>query len=193
MRRNHTFGCPVYALHNALAAGNKIPKWSPRARLVINLEPSPFYARNINLVLNLDNSHCSPPFHFWYNDFFETININKSEMMMSSNWQILAGLVRLDNIQTVNQIIQPFNHAQPIQGNVTPVPPSQSVMGLPEKLPFVNFRNFDKPLQFDLNADVAEVLLEQLLINEPEGVMLPTTPGAYDYNSHRNSPGTLTI
>jgi hypothetical protein len=34
MRDNHTFGCPVFALQNALAAGNTIPKWSPRARWV---------------------------------------------------------------------------------------------------------------------------------------------------------------
>lgn len=29
MKDIHSFGCPVFALQNNLAAGNKIPKWSP--------------------------------------------------------------------------------------------------------------------------------------------------------------------
>jgi hypothetical protein len=29
MKHVHTFGCPVFALHKALAAGKKIPKWLP--------------------------------------------------------------------------------------------------------------------------------------------------------------------
>jgi hypothetical protein len=33
MKDNHAFGCPVFTLQNDLAAGNKIPKWAPRARL----------------------------------------------------------------------------------------------------------------------------------------------------------------
>ncbi|KAL7477494.1 hypothetical protein ACHAW6_003302 [Cyclotella cf. meneghiniana] len=62
--------------------GNKIPKWPPRARLGINLDPSPHHARNINLVLNLDAGHCSPQFHCRFDDFFETISLNKPETMM---------------------------------------------------------------------------------------------------------------
>jgi hypothetical protein len=92
MRYNHTFGCPVYALYNALAAGGKIPKWSPRSRLGINFGPSWQHVRNVNLVLNLDTGLVSPQFHCRYDDFFETISFNKPETMMSSNWQILAGL-----------------------------------------------------------------------------------------------------
>ena len=41
MKHNHTFGCPVFAFQNALAAGGKLPKWSPGARLGLNLGPSP--------------------------------------------------------------------------------------------------------------------------------------------------------
>ncbi|KAL7481833.1 hypothetical protein ACHAW6_007506 [Cyclotella cf. meneghiniana] len=43
MHHNHTFGCPVYVLNNALVAGGKIPKWSPQSRLGINLGPSPHH------------------------------------------------------------------------------------------------------------------------------------------------------
>jgi len=41
MAHHHTFACPVFALQNALAVGSTIPKWSPRARLGLNLGQSP--------------------------------------------------------------------------------------------------------------------------------------------------------
>jgi hypothetical protein len=37
MKHVHTFGCPVFALQNALASGNQLPRWSPHARLGLNL------------------------------------------------------------------------------------------------------------------------------------------------------------
>ncbi len=46
MEHNYTFACPVFALQNQLAAGNSIPKWSPRARLGLNLGQSPMHARH---------------------------------------------------------------------------------------------------------------------------------------------------
>jgi hypothetical protein len=49
MANNHAFACPVFALQNKLAAGNLIPKWSPRARLGLNLGPSPMHARDVYL------------------------------------------------------------------------------------------------------------------------------------------------
>ncbi|KAL7483183.1 hypothetical protein ACHAW6_008826, partial [Cyclotella cf. meneghiniana] len=62
------------------------------ARLGVNLGPSPYHARNVNLVLNQDTGHCSPQFHCQYNDFIETIDLIKPEMMTSSNWQSFTGL-----------------------------------------------------------------------------------------------------
>jgi hypothetical protein len=41
MKHVHTFVCPVFALKNALASGKLLPRWSPRARLGLNLGPSP--------------------------------------------------------------------------------------------------------------------------------------------------------
>jgi hypothetical protein len=52
MKHAHTFGCHVFALQNALASGNQLPRWSPRVRLGLNLGPSPMHARNVYLVLN---------------------------------------------------------------------------------------------------------------------------------------------
>ncbi|KAL7478239.1 hypothetical protein ACHAW6_004009, partial [Cyclotella cf. meneghiniana] len=69
-----------------------LPKWSPRARLGLNLGPSPNHARNVNLILNLDTGLVSPQFHCQYDDFFETTSLNKPDTMTSSNWQVLAGL-----------------------------------------------------------------------------------------------------
>lgn len=70
MRSFHAFGCPVFALHNSLASGNTIPKWSPMARLGLNLGPSWTHARNVTLVLNLSTGLVSPQYHVAYDDIF---------------------------------------------------------------------------------------------------------------------------
>ena len=62
---------------------------------------------------------------------------------MSSIWHILAGLIRPDNVSTIDQIIQPCHHAQTIQGNAIPVSPSQHLEEVPEELSFVNFEDFN--------------------------------------------------
>jgi hypothetical protein len=53
MKHVHTFACPVFALQNVLTSGKLLPRWCPHARLGLNLGPSPTYARNVYLVLNL--------------------------------------------------------------------------------------------------------------------------------------------
>ena len=72
MKHVHTFGCPVFALSNALASGKSIPKWSPRAHIGLNLGPSPMHARNVYLVLNIHTGLVSPQYHCRFDDFFET-------------------------------------------------------------------------------------------------------------------------
>jgi hypothetical protein len=66
-------GCPVYVLDNNLQAGNKIPKWMPRARVGIYLGKSIQHARSILLVLNPRTGMVSPQFHIKVDDTFETI------------------------------------------------------------------------------------------------------------------------
>ena len=73
MHHMHTFGCPVYALNNALASGNSLPKWSPRARLGINIGPSPRHARSVTLVLNPSTGLVSPQYHVKFDEFFESV------------------------------------------------------------------------------------------------------------------------
>ncbi len=71
MKHVHTFACLVFALQNALASGNFLPRWSPRARLGLNLGPSRTHARNVYLVLNLMTRCVSPQYHCQFDDFFE--------------------------------------------------------------------------------------------------------------------------
>ena len=88
----HTWGCPVYALVNRLqGSAGSIPKWSPRARLGINLGFSPRHARSVSLVLNPQNGLASPQYHVKHDDFFETVKTDDGGIM-ASNWQNLAGL-----------------------------------------------------------------------------------------------------
>jgi len=96
MRNMHTLFCPVFALQNELAAGNKIPKWSPRARLGLNLGQSPTHARNVSLVLNLETGLVSPQVHVKYDDFFETVQ--ETDEAMAATWKVAAGFVKHDGI-----------------------------------------------------------------------------------------------
>ena len=53
LRQMHTFGCPFYTLHGRFQAGGSLSKWHPRARLRVNLGPSPKHGRQVSLVLSL--------------------------------------------------------------------------------------------------------------------------------------------
>jgi hypothetical protein len=88
MKDNYTFSCPVFPLQNDLASGSKIPKWSPRARLGLNLGLSPFHARNVSLVLNLTTGLCSPQFHCRFDDFFETTQLSQADVDAQPLWKI---------------------------------------------------------------------------------------------------------
>jgi hypothetical protein len=92
MRTMHTFGCPVFALQNALAAGHSIPRWNPRSHIGLNLGPGPTHARNVHLVLSLTTGLVSPQFHCRFDDFFKTCKYGVSNAGTQSTWQHLAGL-----------------------------------------------------------------------------------------------------
>jgi hypothetical protein len=91
MRFLHTFGCPVFALHNSLASNKSLPWWDPRARNGLNLGPSPTHARNVHLVLSLTTGLVSPQFHCRFDDFFKTCKYGVTDGGLSSTWQRLAG------------------------------------------------------------------------------------------------------
>jgi hypothetical protein len=92
MKHVHTFACLVFALDNALVSGNSLPRWSPHARLGLNLGPSPTHARNVYLVLNLITGCVSPQYHCRFDDFFETTRHGRPDVSGTICWQQLAGL-----------------------------------------------------------------------------------------------------
>jgi hypothetical protein len=92
MKHMHTFGCPVLALHKALASGNQLPCWSPHARLELNLGPSPMHTRNLYLVLNLETGFVSPQYHCHFDDFFKTMCHGAPDVSGTICWQQLANL-----------------------------------------------------------------------------------------------------
>jgi hypothetical protein len=93
LRHMHTFGCHVFALQNELAAGGTIPHWLPRARLGVNLGPSPSHACNVFLKLNLHMGCVSPQFHCRFDNFFKRVKHGGPDISIPSVWQQLAGLV----------------------------------------------------------------------------------------------------
>ena len=101
MRHFHTFGCPVYALDERLQANKHIASWNKRARLGVNLGPSPRHARNVSLVLSLTTGLVSPQYHLVHDEFFETID--RKIPTPPAMWRTKAGLTRETHGRTVTQ------------------------------------------------------------------------------------------
>ena len=139
MKHMHTFACPVFALDNALASGKSLPRWSPRARLGLNLGPSPIHARNVYLVLNLITGCVSLQYHCRFDDFFETTRHGGPDVSGTICWQQLAGFSRADHISP--ELIQR--------------PPSSTVQNEtpPDKTPFL-------PDKFSISMIDHEVMMD---------------------------------
>jgi hypothetical protein len=109
LRHVHTFGCLVFAIQNVLASGSQLPRWSPRARLGLNLGPSPMHARNVYLILNLVTRCVSPQYHCCFIDFFEMTRHGAPDDSGTICWQQLAYLDRaktaLSKVSVPNQQI----------------------------------------------------------------------------------------
>ena len=73
IRHLHAFGCPVYVLKDKLQSGKSIPKWETRARVGINLGPSPSHSRSVSLILNIETGMVSPQYHVRHDDLFESV------------------------------------------------------------------------------------------------------------------------
>ena len=98
MRDLHTFGCPVFALDNALDAGHKIPKWSPHFGIGVHIGPSLHHARNVYLVLNVTTDLVSPQSHVQFDDFFEITR----DIGSLTNWKHQTGLMEVTPVDTAN-------------------------------------------------------------------------------------------
>jgi len=74
LRRAKVFGCPTYVLDPKLQDSNKIPKWSPRARLGQFLGFSWQHSSSIGLIRNLRTNYITPQFHVVYAQQFFTVS-----------------------------------------------------------------------------------------------------------------------
>ena len=89
------FGCPVYVLDNALQnAGGIKHKWADRARVGVYLGRSPFHARSVALVLNIDTGRVSPQFHVKFDPCFQTMKASFGGKSPAVHWQEVCGFVR---------------------------------------------------------------------------------------------------
>ncbi len=132
MKHVHTFGCPVFALQNALASGKSLPRWSPRARLGLNLGPSPVHARNVYLVLNLTTGCVSPQYHCRFDDFFETTRHGGPDVSGTISWQQIAGLDRASMI--LSEMSAPIQRSAMYPESLSEgdVPPEEPTFSPPE-------------------------------------------------------------
>jgi hypothetical protein len=131
----HTFGCPVFALQNALASGNQLPQWSPCACLGINLGPSPIHARNVYLVLNLITGYVSPQYHCHFDNFFETMHHGGPDVSGTICWQQLTGLDPATTI--LSKVSAPIQHSV-----MYPETPCKDAVSLEEISVVPPFRKF---------------------------------------------------
>jgi hypothetical protein len=92
LKNFHTFGCPVFALEHRLQSQQSVGSWASRARLGVNLGPSPRHARNVSMVLNLNTGLVSPQFHVKHDEFFETIT--SSNRSGRAAWIVLSKFKR---------------------------------------------------------------------------------------------------
>jgi hypothetical protein len=113
----------VFALQNTLASGKSLPRWSPCARLGLNLGPSPMHARNGYLVLNLITGCVSSQYHCRFDNFFKTTRHRGPDVSGTFCWQQLAGLdcttaILLEvSTPTPNSVMYPET---PSEGDVPP-------------------------------------------------------------------------
>ena len=168
LKNNHTFACPVYALDSRLASGNSIPKWNKRARLGLNLGPSPRHARSVSLVLNLETGHVSPQFHIRHDEFFETVRPSAGNPTIHSNWQNVAGLTKMKQIQkgTVDKLRSSSKSTRRIKpSKVSPdaddtfqwLSNSEQSMQFDEVREEIQDLDADEPVHQPLNRDEADI------------------------------------
>ena len=92
LKHLHMFGSPMYILDNKLQGNQAIQEWQARSRPGIYLGLSLNHSRSISLILNPRTGHTSPQYHVKHDDFFETVNPNKTTNFDAQppEWKYLA-------------------------------------------------------------------------------------------------------
>ncbi len=86
LRRTHPFGCPVYVLDPVLQDGNKLPKWSTRARKGMFVGFSAVHSSLVPLVLNITTGKITPQFHVIFDDKFQTVASLPTGTTLRDKW-----------------------------------------------------------------------------------------------------------
>ena len=82
----HVFGCPVFVLDESLQADNRIPRWDPRSRQGVFLGFSSHHANNVAYVLNIRTNEISPQYHLVFDDLFQTVNVQRTNILTQEIW-----------------------------------------------------------------------------------------------------------
>jgi hypothetical protein len=168
----HTFACPVFASQNALASGKLLPRWSPHARLGLNLGLSPNHARNVYLVLSLITGCVSPQYHCWFDDFFKTTRQCGPDVSDTICWQQLAGLSHAAQILS--------DHTRPMQFST--VSHTIPLENKPEDLD-----NFSMP-QVDFN-----IVIDGESFADGESKAMGSSGNSCTSQAHHHAEGVTTI
>ena len=163
LKHMHVFGCPVFALQNELASGSSLPKWSPRARLGINLGPSPHHARNVSLVLNPHTGCVSPQFHCQFDDFFETVRHSGPDVSIPTTWQQLSGLICADNVASIE-----VHDDSPL--------PLQRMSFVQQQTPATDLSFLDVPLTIQSEDSQADLANDFSLFGPSDSLDTPVAP-----------------
>ena len=168
MRHFHTFGFPAYVLDCELQAGQNWSKhkWKDRAKVSINLGPSPRHGRSISLLLNTQIGIITPQCHVRFGDAFDTSRRGSDVHLPKSLWQektyfrnqpggIIATVLGYADVVTSNQppqdgeggltiLSEPLQPkgvpvAPPIPPPVTPPPPTTTTRSGWEVRPLTRF------------------------------------------------------
>ena len=115
LKHHHTFGCPVFALNNALQSGKSQPRWTSRARVGINLGHSPRHSPSVSLVLNTDTGLVSPQYHVQFDELFDSLRKSQAQAQPFSQWQFNAGL--RDVQQNKHDIFKYDNVSDPLSSH----------------------------------------------------------------------------
>ena len=89
----HVWGCPVYVLDKKISDGRKLPRWKPRSHRCMFMGLSPNHASSVPLVLNPSTGAITPQFHVVFDDWFETIATDPTNLpdFQSPEWSRLFG------------------------------------------------------------------------------------------------------
>ena len=88
----------MFSLSNKLGSGSSWPKCSPQCQLGIHLGPPAEHAQNVCLVLNSTTGLVSPQYNCQFDEFFESVRFQGSEVTVPTARQCLSKLTQSNSL-----------------------------------------------------------------------------------------------